>query len=446
MATREAIKTEYLIIGNSAGGVGAVEAIRNVDAHGAITIVSEEPYPAYSRPLISKYLANERTIEGMLFRLPDFYKQYNICLLAGRRAIRIEPTRNVVQLESGEQIIWQKLLLATGSIPIIPKISGIGKKGVFNFLTINDAQRIAGSIKPGQHALVVGGGLIGISVTEALKKRGVRTTIVEMKNRILNTILDEEGSSIAEDALKKAGISIITSHTVSTIVGNSAVEGIILDSGEEITCDLVVIAIGVLPRTELAVNTELEVHRGIVVDRYMATNLPNVYACGDVAEAYDFIHNSNRSTPIWPNAYEGGRAAGYNMAGVRTEYSGGTAMNSLNYFGIDIVAAGVVTTSDNDRYEVLAKRSDGIYKRLVLNDDYITGMVFIGEIDKSGIIFSLMRDHINVRAFKKDLLSDSFGLAYFPRQVWQERLGTAPLYTVPVLASAAETEEPLSGE
>ncbi len=446
MATQEVIKTEYLIIGNSAGGIGAVEAIRNVDAHGAIAIVSEEPYSAYSRPLISKYLANERTIEGMLFRPPDFYSQHNIRLLAGRSAIRIEAARNIVQLESGEQVTWRKLLLATGGIPIVPKIEGIDKEGVFNFLTIQDAQRIAAFIKPGQHALVIGGGLIGISVAEALKKREIRTTIIEMKNKILNTILDEEGSSIAEGTFKKAGISIITNHTASAVVGNLAVEGIILDSGEKITCDLVVIAIGVLPRTELAVNTELEVNRGIVVDRYMATNLPNVYACGDVAEAYDFIYKSNRATPIWPNAYAGGRAAGCNMAGLNTEYSGSTAMNSLNYFGIDIVTAGVVSTSDSDCYEVLAKRSDRSYKKLVLNDDYITGMVFIGDIDKSGIIFSLMRDHVNVRAFKKDLLSDDFGLAYLPRQLWQERLGTASLYTVPVFASSAETDEPLSGE
>lgn len=446
MATNEVIRTEYLIIGNSAGGIGAVEAIRSIDTKGAITIISEEPYPAYSRPLISKYLANERTIEGMLFRSPDFYSRHNINLLVGKKAVKVEPTRNVVQLESGEQIIWQKLLLATGGIPIIPKINGAATKGVFNFLTIQDAQRVAAFIKSGQQALVIGGGLIGISVTEALKKRGLHVTIVEMKNRILNTILDEEGSSIAEGTLKQAGISIITNHTASAIVGDSATEGIVLDSGERITCDLVVIAIGVLPRTELALNTEMEVNRGIVVDRYMTTNFPNIYACGDVAEAYDFIYNSNRATPIWPNAYAGGRVAGCNMAGVRTEYSGGTAMNSLNYFGIDIVTAGVVATLSNDHYEVLTRHSDGIYKKLVLDDDYITGMVFIRDIEKSGIIFSLMRDHVNVRDFKQELLSDNFGLAYLPKQLWQERLGAAPLYSVPVFAASVETEEPLAGE
>lgn len=446
MATTALIRTEYLIIGNSAGGIGAAEAIREVDRQGTITIISEELYPAYSRPLISKYLANERTIEGMLFRPPDFYGQHNINLLLGKKAIRLEPNRNIAQLENGEQILWQKLLLATGGMPLIPKIDGIDKKAVFNFLTIQDADKVAAFIKPGQQALVIGGGLIGISVTEALKKRGLHVTIIEMKDRILNTILDEEGSSIAEDALKQTGINIITNHTASAIIGDSDADGSILDNGEKIPCDLVVVAIGVLPRTELALNAGIKVNRGIVVDRYMTTNFPNVFACGDAAEAYDFIYDSNRITPIWPNAYVGGRVAGYNMARVRTEYNGGTAMNSLNYFGIDIATAGIVTTPNNTRYEVITKRNDGIYKKLVLNNDYITGMVFIRDIEKSGIIFSLMREHINVRNFKQELLSDNFGLAYLPKQLWQERLGAIPLDADPAVAASVDAEEPLAGE
>lgn len=445
MGKSEVISTKYLIIGNSAGGIGAVETIRDVDKNGVLTIISDEAYPAYSRPLISEFLANERTIDSMLFRPPDFYSQNNINLLLGKKVNCLVLDQNIAQLESGEQIVWEKLLFATGGKPIVPKLEGMGKLGVFTFLTLKDAQEIANFINNGQRAVVIGGGLIGISVTEALIKRGIDVTIVEMKDRVLNTILDEEASSIVEETLKQKGIKIVTNQTASVIVGDSTTEGAVLDNGEKIPCDLVVIAIGVLPRIELALNEEIQVNRGIVVDRFMATNHPDVYACGDVAEAYDFIYDTNRVTPIWPNAYIGGRVAGYNMAGVKTQYLGGTAMNSLNYFGLDIATAGMVTTPEHSNYEVISKRNNGIYKKVVLNNNYVTGMVFVRDIEKSGMIFSLMRDHINVENFKQELLTDNFGLVYLPEQLWRERLGIPPSGTTYTFATHNE-EEPVGGE
>jgi len=130
---------------------------------------------------------------------------------------------------------------------------------------------------------------------------------------------------------------MITGHTVVEISGRETVWGVTLDNGVTVPCDLVLVAIGVSPRLELALEAKLELNRGIVVDRYMATSHPNIYACGDVAEAYDFVYGESRLTPIWPNAYIGGRIAGFNMAGGTTEYLGGTAMNSLSYFGFDIM-------------------------------------------------------------------------------------------------------------
>ncbi|MFC1905352.1 NAD(P)/FAD-dependent oxidoreductase [Chloroflexota bacterium] len=438
MAKRELLQTEYLIIGNSAGGIGAAEAIRCIDKKGSITIVSEEQYPAYSRPLISKYLTNERILEEILFRPPDYYSQNDINLLMGTKVNRLVLNDSIAQLQNDNQISWQKLLLATGGMPIIPSIDGLDKKGVFGFLTIKDADEIAAFIKPGQHAVVIGGGLIGISVTEALKKLELDVTIIELKDNLLNTILDQEGSSIVENVLKKVGIKILVNSTVSAIIGDKAVEGVVLNTGESIPCDMVIIAIGVVPRIELALNTEIETNRGIIVDRYMATSFPNIYACGDAVESYDFVSDSNRVIPIWPNAYIGGMQAGYNMAGVRTQYPGGTAMNSLNYFGLDIATAGVVVTTDESKFEIISKHNNGVYKKLVLNGDYINGMVFIGDIEKSGMIFGLMRDRVNVNNFKQELLSDYFGLAYLPKQLWQERLGIAQVSTTAIYGYASK--------
>jgi NAD(P)H-nitrite reductase large subunit len=427
MATKKALRTEYLIIGNSAGGIGAAEAIRETDKKNSITIVSDEPYPAYSRPLISEYLACERTAEEMLFRPADFYSRNNIDLMPGKSVKSLDFPRRLVELDSGEKITWKKLLLATGGVPIIPKMKGVNKKGVFKFLTLDNAKAIDKFLKDYSRAVVIGGGLIGVSVSEALTKRGVSVTIIEMKDRVLNTILDERASAIAEEMLTEAGIRVIVNNTVSEVIGENTVEGVVLDSGETIPCDLVVIAIGVLPRTGLVQGTKIKVNRGIVVDRYMATSFPDVYSCGDVAEAYDFVLDTNRLTPIWPNAYIGGRVAGSNMAGAKKEYLGGTAMNSVNYFGLHVTTAGIVNPPDVNNYEVITRNQDGIYQKVMLSDGLIVGMVFVKDIEKSGMIFGLMRDKVNVSDFKDALLADDFGLACLPEELWRERLGNVSL-------------------
>jgi len=439
------MRTKYLIIGNSAGGIGAAEAIRQVDKQGALTIVSDEPYPAYSRPLISKYLAGERTVEEVLFRPVDFYDQNNILFLPGRKVTHLDLDHQIAHLADKEQIAWEKLLLAVGGKPIFPEMKGSDKRGVFTFTNLDDAKAVDRFLDNTKKAVVIGGGLIGISVTEALVKRGVVVTVVEMKERILNTILDQQASLMAEEVLKQAGVEIIAGHTVVKISARKTVKEIILDNGAAIPCDLVVVAIGVLPRPELALDAKLEVNRGIVVDHHMATKHPYVYACGDVAEAYDFVYGENRLTPIWPNAYVGGRIAGFNMAGVTAEYPGGTAMNSLNYFGIDITSAGMPTAPNDDGYETISKQEDNIYQKVILKNDLIMGMIFVGNIEKSGIIFGLMKERVNVESFKQSLLVDDFGLAFFPRPLWQEWLA-APPRLIFQTALPIQAEETLTGD
>ena len=421
-------KTKYLIIGNSAGGIGAAEAIRELDISGAITIVSDEPYPAYSRPLVADYLSSHRPLERMLFRSPDFYESNDIGTILGDGVTGVDFARHIATLASGQTLQWQKLLLATGGLPIVPDIESLGLKGVFNFITLDDAKGIDDFLT--QHrmearAVVIGGGLIGVSATESLVKRGVKVTIVEMKDRILNTILDEEASSTEAEAITKDGVEIITGHTVSEINGNllGGVRSAVLDDGRLIDCQMVVVAIGVRPRLELVADSDIKRNRGIIVDRFMVTSQPDVYACGDVAEAYEYIYGENRLIPIWPNAYLGGRVAGCNMAGGRAEYPGGTAMNSVKYFGADAVSAGMVAPPD-DSYEAIKIEHNGVYKKVVLKDGLIAGMVFVGDIEKSGIVYNLMKEGVDVSDFKEALVADDFGLASLPEKIWRRKLAT----------------------
>lgn len=430
MAKNE-FKTKYLIVGNSAGGIGAIEAIRQVDKAGDISIVSDEPYAAYSRPMISEYLAKKATQERMLYRPADFYEKNRVATFLGKKAVRIDLDARAIELESEARISFEKLLLATGGTPIVSQVEGIVKQGIFTFTTLNDAKAIDGFLRehkrPKMAALVIGGGLIGFSVTEALIKRGVAVTIVEMRDRVLNTIIDEETSARAEEALRAAKVEVICNRTVAKVAGDSdgLPTGVTLDNGREIPCDMVIMAIGVRPRLDLVSGIGLKVNRGIVVDRHMTTSHPDVYACGDVAEAYDYVYTSNRLSPIWPNAYIGGRVAGFNMAGKPTEYAGGTAMNSLKYFGLAIHSAGMAVPPD-ETYEVLSSRSKDANKKVVLKDGIIKGMVFCGDVDKSGIVHGLMKDRIDVGEFKKALVAADFSLASLPETIWRERVGVPP--------------------
>jgi NAD(P)H-nitrite reductase large subunit len=169
------------------------------------------------------------------------------------------------------------------------------------------------------------------------------------------------------------------------------------------------------------------VNRGIIVDRRMQTSVRDVYACGDVAEAFDFVEKADRVIPVWPNAYVGGRVAGQNMAGARAKYPGGTGMNSLNCFGLSVTSAGLVDPGDTDGYEILSTPASAAgYRKIVLKKGRVVGMIFLGDIETSGVVFGLMKEGIRVSSFKEALLRRDFGLNALPEQLRREMLGIGP--------------------
>jgi NAD(P)H-nitrite reductase large subunit len=244
--------------------------------------------------------------------------------------------------------------------------------------------------------------------------------LVELQDKILSLLLDAKGSDIMENVIRKAGVTIVTGQSVQRIIGklenDRTVGGVILTKGEQVPCDAVIVAIGVIPRTELVVGTDVKLNRGIIVDNFMQTNVPDVYASGDVAEAYDFIVNQNRLLPLWPLAVAEGKVAGYNMAGKKTEYAGGTNMSSLKYFGVPVVSIGITNPKDETAYEILVKYDPdrNLYKKIVLKDNVLVGLTFVNDVERAGPLFHLMKNRVNVKKFKNKIVSDEFGLAMLP--------------------------------
>ncbi|MCW4008877.1 MAG: FAD-dependent oxidoreductase [Candidatus Bathyarchaeota archaeon] len=411
---------KYVIIGASAAGISAVEAIREVDPVSTITVVSEEPCPSYSRPMISDLVSGKANFEKMLCRDGQFWEKNNVQALTGQRAVSLNLKEKYVVLDNGARVSFEKLLIATGGKPFVPKIEGADKKGVFTFTKLSDAESLAAEIEKAKSAVVVGGGLIGVSLTEALVKRGLKVTIVELQNKILSLILDATASDMVANVMERAGVTIVTGQSVQRILGKPederVVGGVVLTNGNSVQCDMVIIAIGVVPRAELVSGTDVKTNRGILVDRFMRTSVPDVYASGDVAEAYDFISGENRLLPLWPLAQLEGRVAGYNMAGKKAEYPGGTAMSALKYFGIPIISIGLVNPKNAEGYEILTRYEPEkrLYKKIVLKDDVIVGILLLNDIERAGVLFNLMKNSVNVKKFKQALLSENFGLATLP--------------------------------
>ena len=415
--------SKYVIVGASAAGIGAVEAIREVDPVGTIAMISEEPCPQYSRPMISDLVSGKANFEKMMCRDDQFWQKNEVQALTGRTAVSLNLADKYVVLDKGDHVNFEKLLIATGGKPFVPKIEGVDKDGVFTFTTLSDAEHLLAKVENATSAVVIGGGLIGVSVTEALVKRGLKVTMVELKDTILSLILDPTASEMVENVIRNTGVTIVTGQSVQRVTGktedDNIVGGAVLTNGEQVQCDLVIIAIGVIPRMELVSGTDVKTNRGILVDRFMRTNVSDVYASGDVAEAYDFVFDENRLLPLWPLAQLEGKIAGYNMAGKKADYPGGTAMSALKYFGIPIISIGIANSKEDDAYEILTKNDPKrtLYKKIVLKDNVIVGITLVNDIEQAGVLFHLMKNSANVKRFKQELLSEDFCLATVPRSL-----------------------------
>lgn len=424
---------DYLLIGNSAAAAGAIEAIRAHDNAGTVAVVSAERHPIYSRPLISYLLGGMVDEQAMHYRKPDFYERNDVQCMLGRRAIQVDSEDRVVVLENDEQLAFERLLIATGGVPILPEIEGRELEGVFTFISWDDAHRIGSFIQyyDVKRAMVVGGGLIGLKSAEALLALGLETTIVELADRILSATFDQRASSLLEERLKATGTHIITQNTAARIQGKRGrVRGAILQDGERIDTDLLIFAIGVRPNIDLVADTGIEVHRGILVNERMETNVPGIYAAGDVAEALDLSIGAPRVIAIWPNAYRQGAVAGHNMVGVSKAYSGGLPMNSVELCGLPTISVGL-TAPQGEGYEILQSYDETkpMYKKIVLKSNVIVGAISVGDIDRAGILTGLIQDRVDVSSFKDQLLDEDFGLISLP-QAYRKHLVTGPEVTV----------------
>lgn len=401
-----------VVIGGSAAGVSAAEAMRAVSNDCEITIISDEKDLLYSRPLISYYLAGKLEEADLLYRPRDFFKQNKIEVLAGERATEVDLENKTAVLQGGKKIAYDNLLIATGASPSFPNIAGTGKRGVLGLRTLQDTRAILQMLPQVKQAVVLGGGLVGLKAATGLMERGVDVIVSVSSPHVLSQMMDGEAAAIFEQLLEENGIHISTGTRAAEILGNERVSGVGMESGEELPCQLVIVGKGVAANMDLVRDTEIKHEYGILIDDHCRTNIKGIYAAGDVAQSMDIVRKEGWTNALWPCATEQGRIAGLNMAGQDAVYDGSMGMNSIQFLELPVIAAGLAGLRERDYDEELIRRpAERVYKRLVLKDNRVIGFVLVGDIENAGIIRSLMAKQVDVSDIKDDILEPTFNLS-----------------------------------
>jgi len=401
---------KYVIIGNSAAGIGAVEGIRQADTAGEITIIASEPHHTYSRPLISYLLRGKVTENQMHYRAPDFYEKNNCTLYSGVTVSAIDAAGKCVKLETGETIPYDKLLVATGSSAFIPEFTTTKDK--FTFMSLSDAQALEKVIDSSKNVLIVGAGLIGLKCAEGILGRVKSITVVDSSPQILSSILDGDSAEMVQRHLEGEGIKFVTAQGITRFEENTA----ITESGSRIDFDILVIAAGIRPNTAL-LDGIAEIDKGIVINEKSETTAPHIYAAGDCTQSTDISDGQKKIMALLPNTYIQGECAGINMAGGEKTFDKAIPMNAIGFCGLNIITAGNYSGAD------YIKNGDNEYKRLFHADNRLKGYIMVGNVEKAGIYTSLIRNQTPLDTIDFALVCEKPGLMAFTKEDRNKMLG-----------------------
>ena len=410
----------YLIIGNSCAGTSCAAEIRNIDKKGNITILSDEKFPAYGRPLISYFLQGKQTLETIKYKKEEFYTKNKITVKLNSKVQSINTTKKEVVCENKETYKYDKLLIATGSVPFVPPVNGIEKhKKVYTFLNIESVKSIQKVVNKNSDVVIIGAGLIGLKAAEALAEQVKSVKVCDMADRVMASVLDKNTASVIQNHIEKHNVTFYLSNTAKEVKENS----VILADGTELNCDVLIMAVGVRPNISIAKDINIKINRGIVVDKYMQTSVKDIYAAGDCVESFDVLSEQNKILALWPNAFVQGKLAGSNMAGVKKEFNGAFPLNAIGFFGLHLISAGIVDTKQ-DGYKIYIQKDDDkdLLKKLVIKDDKLEGFVLINTNERAGIYTSLINDKTPLSSLNYDITKQNIGLNVFSKDIRENKI------------------------
>ncbi|HET9594117.1 MAG TPA: FAD-dependent oxidoreductase [Anaeromyxobacteraceae bacterium] len=398
----------HVILGNGPAGVIAAETIRKHARRDEIVLVGSEPEPPYSRMALPYLMIGKIGEQGTYLRKdPGHFDKLNIHLRRAR-AKRVSPSNRSVTFDDGIELEFDRLLVATGSVPVRPPIPGIDLPGVHPCWTLEDARHIMALAKPGARVLQMGAGFIGCIIMEALAARGVQLSIVEMGDRMVPRMMGATAGGMIKRWVERKGVAVYCSARVETIVpgGVASPLEVRLSGGRRIPADLVISATGVKPNIDFLRGAGIECRTGVVTDARMMSHVPGIYAAGDVAEAYDAITDTRIVSAIQPNAADQATCAGLNMVGKVAQLPAVTYINVLDTMGLISCSFGQWHGLPGGSHVELADEPNFKLLRLEFHGDLMVGANAVGYTQHVGVLRGLVEGRVKLGEWKEKLLRD----------------------------------------
>ncbi|MGE5855051.1 MAG: NAD(P)/FAD-dependent oxidoreductase [Syntrophaceae bacterium] len=397
--------SRYVIVGNGVAGNAAAEVIRKLDPTSEIHMFSKESHIYYYRPALPEYLAGEKEIRKFTLHDDAWYEKSRIDVRLCTEIVDIRPAEKTVLASDGKTYPYDKLLLATGSHAVVPKMPGSDLEGVFTLHTAADADAMIQWADKAKSLVVIGGGILGIEAGNGLRKRGLQVTVVGRNKRLLPKQMDPAGAVFLQRRLEEMGFAFhlgVTPREIARLNGRLAVH---LEDGKTLETDMVLLSAGAAPDLALARKTGLTIGRAVQVDDRLRTNLEDIYAPGDLIEQRGVYYG------IWPPAMAQGRAAGANMAGKETIYEGTLQSHRLKVAGIDLVSMGDIDAEGEDECVVRSDEEKCVYRKLVIEGNCISGAILLGDLRGEKEIQAAIEGRKDICLVKKKMEEEGFDLS-----------------------------------
>ncbi|MHB1404170.1 MAG: NAD(P)/FAD-dependent oxidoreductase [Desulfitobacteriaceae bacterium] len=381
----------YVIVGGGIASLSALSALRAAAPNEQITIVAAEPHFAYSKVLLTHLIAHHIQEKDLFLTSMEFYRQSGVNLHLGTKVDYLDPDRKTVQLSDGTLLKYDQLLIASGGSPTLNGNFPSDTPDIRGLRTLEDARFIQERAWHGAQVVIWGGGLVGVKLACALNEVGYQVQMVVTSSIVLSQVADEEAGRIISTRMQERGIGLFTKNDISRVlVGKTGLESVVLTDGRTLSGQVLVVAKGVRPNLDF-LPLEWRTGRALPVDNQMRTKLPNVFAAGDVAAAFEITRQENRSVAIWPHAVEQGRVAALNMADRPVRFRGSLTRNALEILGMPFISMGIVRPLSINNWDVDIHKGAGFYRKLVYRDGKLMGAILLGRVEEAGKLQALIR-------------------------------------------------------
>ncbi|WP_053983643.1 NAD(P)/FAD-dependent oxidoreductase [Niameybacter massiliensis] len=378
-----------VIIGNSAAGLSALETVRKYDSTSKITIISKEGGLAYSRVLLPYFLRGKLSHDKLLIRNKAYYENNKVEYIEGN-VTQIDAHNKNVILEGGNEVAYDKLLIATGSSAMSPPIPGINQEGIYHMWTKTDAEQLEPYYKAGNRVLVIGSGFVSLQAAWAAVVKDLKVTVVELADRIMPSVLDEHGANVLTESIRKNGVDLRLGTLTDRI--EKQADGtfkVYLKEQEAVEVDFIIVGAGVRPNTQLIGESGVAVDRGILVDAYMQTNIPDIYSAGDVAQGPTTFGEKNVIHALWPTAIEMGKVAALNMLGIEYQYEGSLNMNVTQMYDKTVASIGKFTDNQVETIHIFEDDGKRGYLKVCYEGEYVVGACLVGSTEAVSLLGKL---------------------------------------------------------